>query len=69
MKVVVHKTSCQVGEEVEFWRSEEKVMNFGIKVKNLGRNWEAETGTVATTDLEKFPRSQLVAKNYEIYWV
>ena len=43
-------------------------MNFGIKVKNLDRNWEAETGTVATTDLEKFPRSQLVAKNYEIYW-
>ena len=43
-------------------------MNFGIEVKNLGRNWEAETGSVATIDLEKFPRSNLVAKNYEIYW-
>jgi len=43
-------------------------MNFGIEVKNLGWNWEAETGSVATMDLEKFPRSNLVAKNYEIYW-
>ena len=24
-------------------------MNFGSEVKNLGRNWEAETGTIATT--------------------
>ena len=56
MKVVVHKTSCQVGEEVEFWRSEEKVMNFGIKVKNLSKNWEAKTRAVVTIDLENFPR-------------
>ena len=37
-------------------------MNFRSEVKNLGRNWEAETGTVATTDLGKFLRSEFVAK-------
>ena len=25
-------------------------MNFGSEVKNLGRNWEAESGTIATTN-------------------
>ena len=44
-------------------------MNFGNEVKNLGKNSEAETGIVATTDLGKFPRSELAAKNHEIYWV
>jgi len=44
-------------------------MDFGSEVKNLGKNWEAETGTVATMELGKFPRSKLVAKNHEIYWV
>ena len=44
-------------------------MDFGSEVKNLGRNWEAETGIVTTTDLGKFPRSELVAKNHEIFWV
>jgi len=30
-------------------------MNFGSEVKNLGKNWDGETGTVATIDLGKFP--------------
>jgi len=29
-------------------------MNFEIEVQNLGRNWEAKIGSVATMDLEKF---------------
>jgi len=55
MKVVVHKiifSSWGRGQFLEVCRK-----SFGIEVKNLGRNWEAETGTVATLDLEKFPRS------------
>ena len=44
-------------------------MKFGNEVKNLGKNQEAETGTVATTDLGNFPRSELVAKNHETYCV
>jgi len=40
-----------------------------VRFKTWAKNWEAETGTVATMDLGKFPRSELVAKNHEIYWV
>ena len=37
-------------------------MDFGSEVKNLGKNWQAETGTVVATDLGKFPRSELLLK-------
>ena len=44
-------------------------MDFGSEVKNLGRNCEAETRTITTTYLGKFPKLELVAKNHKIYWV
>ena len=37
IKVLVHKLSFQVVEEVDFWRSAGNVMNFGIEVKKPGQ--------------------------------